>query len=306
MVKYFLFLLINLFYMTTFGQQPVANFSISSDSICQGECITVINNSSGNPTLYLWTLTGANPPTYQGENPGEICFNSSGSFNIYLEASNSFGSSTTSPQIVVVTSIPSVIATISDTLNGSFIEILDTTIDMYQSAYLWAEGLPSGGSLFWAPSGNIEDSISVSNGDSLTVNPFYTTYYVASYTINGCTATDTVLVNVNYVYENLITVPNSFSPNGDNKNDLLRVLTNIDSDDNFTNGFEEGGAIAEMDFKIYNHAGQLVFRTTDPHEGWDGKFKGEPENPASYVYILDYRLINGISASLNGNVTLFR
>ena len=308
MVKYFLFFFIFLFYLTTFGQQPVANFSISSDSICQGECITVINNSSGNPTLYSWILTGANPPSYQGENPGEICFNSSGSFSISLTASNSFGSSTTTPQIVVVTSIPSVGATIIDTLNGSFPiipiveggpEIPDTTIDMYQSAYLLAVGLPSGGSLFWAPSGTI-------NGDTCIVNPFYTTYYVASYTLNGCTATDTVLVNVNYVYENLITVPNSFSPNGDNKNDLLRVLTNIDSDDNFTNGFEEGGAIAEMDFKIYNHAGQLVFRTTDPHEGWDGKFKGEPENPASYVYILDYRLINGISASLNGNVTLFR
>jgi gliding motility-associated-like protein len=304
MIRYFLFPLFLLFCITTWSQQPIPNFSISSNSICQGDCITIINNSS-NGTSFSWSFIGANPSFYQGENPGEICFNSPGSFNISLTVSNSIGSISSS-QIINVTAIPTVSATISDTLNGSFIEIPDTTIDMYQSAYLWAEGLPSGGSMFWAPSNNIDDSISVSNGDSLTVNPFYTTYYVVNYTLNGCTATDTVLVNVNYVYDNHISVPNSFSPNGDNKNDFLRVLTNIDADDNFTNGFREGGAIAELDFKIYNHAGQLVFRTTDPHEGWDGKFKGEPENPASFVYILDYRLINGISASLNGNVTLFR
>lgn len=304
-MKHFLFSLSFLFYLSLFGQQPISNFSISSNSICQGECITVINNSSGNPTSYTWSFIGATLSGYQGENPGEICFNSSGSFNISLTASNTFGSSSNS-QIINVTSIPTVIATLSDTLNGNFIEILDTTIDMYQNAYLWAEGLPSGGSIFWAPSGNSDDSISVSNGDSLTVNPFYTTYYVVNYTVNGCSASDSVLVNVNYVYKNHITVPNSFSPNGDNKNDLLRVLTNIDADNNFTNGFEEGGAIAELDFKIYNHTGQLVFRTTDPHEGWDGKFKGKPENPATFVFVLDYRLINGISESLNGNVTLFR
>ena len=101
-------------------------------------------------------------------------------------------------------------------------------------------------------------------------------------------------------------MPNAFSPNGDGENDFLKILTNVDSDNNFINGFIEGGAIVEMNFEIFNRFGQLVFRTTDPHEGWDGNFKGKPMNPAVFVYRLDYLLINGLSASLNGNVTLYR
>jgi gliding motility-associated-like protein len=103
-----------------------------------------------------------------------------------------------------------------------------------------------------------------------------------------------------------VSVPNAFSPNSDGKNDVLKVLTNVDSDNNYANGFIEGGAIVEMNFEVYNRFGQLVFRTTDPHEGWDGNFKGKPMNPAVFVYKLDYRLINGLSATLNGNVTLYR
>jgi gliding motility-associated-like protein len=220
-----------------------------------------------------------------------------------LTASNTFGTVSTS-QTITVTGLPSVAATLSDTTNGNYVEIPDTLINMYEEAYLWAEGTPTGGELMWYPSGVISDGFLVNNGDSVVVNPFYDTYYVVSYTINGCTAYDTVLVNVSY--QEVVQVPNSFSPNGDGVNDFLKVLTNVDADNNYANGFVEGGAIAEIDFRVYNRYGLLVFRTSDPHEGWDGTFKGKPENPATFVYTVDYRLINGRSSNLKGNVTLFR
>ena len=104
----------------------------------------------------------------------------------------------------------------------------------------------------------------------------------------------------------IVSLPNSFSPNGDGQNDYFRVLTNVDSDQNFSNGFYEGGAIVEVDFRIYDRYGQMIFRTTDPHEGWDGNYRGKPVNPATYSYLLEYRLIDGVSKLLKGNVTLFR
>ena len=71
-------------------------------------------------------------------------------------------------------------------------------------------------------------------------------------------------------------------------------------------GFVEGGAIVEMDLQVFNRYGQLVFHSTDPNEGWDGTFKGKALNPATFVYKIDYRLINGLSNSFTGNVTLYR
>lgn len=204
--------------------------------------------------------------------------------------------------------------TLSDTTAGAYVEINDTTINMYQNAYLYAEGTPVGGDLYWYPSGVVSDSIlgcaSCVAGDSLTVNPFFTTNYVATYTLNGCSVSDTVLVTVNFASQVLVELPNSFSPNGDGENDFFRVLTNVDEDQNFTNntnnGFQEGGAIAELDLRVYNRYGQMVFRTTNPHEGWDGTFKGKPLNPATYTYILNFRTIDGRSDDRSGNVTLFR
>jgi gliding motility-associated-like protein len=213
-----------------------------------------------------------------------------------------------------VNTTPTLNVTLSDTTAGAYVEINDTTINMYQNAYLFAEGTPAGGNLYWNPSGVVSDSIlgcaPCIAGDSLTVNPFFTTNYVATYTLNGCSVSDTVLVTVNFAAQVKVELPNSFSPNGDGENDFFRVLTNVDKDQNFTNnttnGFQEGGAIAEIDLRVFNRYGQMVFRTTNPHEGWDGTFKGKPLNPATYTYILNFRTIDGRSDERSGNVTLFR
>ena len=50
----------------------------------------------------------------------------------------------------------------------------------------------------------------------------------------------------------------------------------------------------------------MIFRTTDPHEGWDGTYKGKDVNTATYYYMLEYRLIDGVSKLIEGDVTLFR
>jgi gliding motility-associated-like protein len=291
-------------FSNSIAQAPTATFGVSENSVCAGECIEIENTSQNAATSWVWSFgAGATPSSYSGPDPGPVCFPVAGTYTITLTASNTFGTVSTS-QTITVTALPSVSATLSDTTNGVYVEIPDTLINMYQEAYLWAEGVPVGGELIWYPSGVSADGFTVNNGDSVVVNPFYDTYYVVSYSINGCTAYDTVLVNVNY--QEVVQVPNSFSPNGDGVNDFLKVLTNVDADNNYSNGFVEGGAIAEIDFRVYNRYGILVFKTSDPHEGWDGTFKGKPENPATFVYTIDYRLINGRSSNLKGNVTLFR
>jgi gliding motility-associated-like protein len=88
-----------------------------------------------------------------------------------------------------------------------------------------------------------------------------------------------------------IGVPNSFSPNDDSKNDVL-----------FVNGL----GITTMVFKVYNRYGQLVFESDDQNIGWDGKVNGEPLNPATFAWTLEYVLVNGQGGKMNGNVTLLK
>src|SRR5690606_25210461 len=57
----------------------------------------------------------------------------------------------------------------------------------------------------------------------------------------------------------LVDVPSGFSPNGDGVNDIVYV---------------RGFSIKEMDFKIFNRWGELVFESYNQENGWDGTYKG--------------------------------
>jgi gliding motility-associated-like protein len=88
-----------------------------------------------------------------------------------------------------------------------------------------------------------------------------------------------------------IGVPNAFSPDGDGVNDFLFVY---------------GLGIETLDFKVYNRWGQLVFETNDRNRGWDGTFKGVPQEMDAYAWIATATFITGSSKTLKGNVTLVR
>jgi gliding motility-associated-like protein len=71
-------------------------------------------------------------------------------------------------------------------------------------------------------------------------------------------------------------LPNVFSPNGDNVNDVF-ISKNL------------GNVIERVDMKIYNRYGQLVYETQDPAINWSGNFlSSENKVPSGvYYYICD-------------------
>lgn len=75
---------------------------------------------------------------------------------------------------------------------------------------------------------------------------------------NESAKTNKVCVDNCPIYE----LPNVFTPNGDNANDLF---TPIKKNSKFTYRF-----IDHVEFKVFNRWGQLLFETTDPQLNWDG------------------------------------
>ena len=94
-------------------------------------------------------------------------------------------------------------------------------------------------------------------------------------------------------------VPNLFSPNGDNNNDLLHIY---------------GWSVDEIDFRVYDRWGELIFQSTNPNIstpgsptwGWDGTFKGVELNSAVFVYTLEVTYMDGREQVQHGNITLIR
>jgi len=93
--------------------------------------------------------------------------------------------------------------------------------------------------------------------------------------------------------EPYIFVPNTFSPNNDGVNDVLRVRV-----------YEE--FLLDLEFVIYNRWGQEVFKTTDISVGWDGTFKGEQMPVDSYGFYLRVGCIDGEVFKKSGSVNLLK
>lgn len=85
----------------------------------------------------------------------------------------------------------------------------------------------------------------------------------------GCR--DSICKELYIKHEVLVYVPNSFTPNKDDINDLFIPVTEGLRDENYQ-------------FLIYNRWGELVFSTSNKQEGWNGTFKGKKVQDEVYVW----------------------
>lgn len=107
------------------------------------------------------------------------------------------------------------------------------------------------------------------------VPPVRARNYTASLVVQnmrGCYDTAYQLIRVlNTCY---IAVPTAFTPNGDGINDYLYPL----------NAYKA----VNLEFRVFNRLGQLVFETRDWTRKWDGTFHGVPQPMGAYVWFLRY------------------
>jgi len=105
----------------------------------------------------------------------------------------------------------------------------------------------------------------------------------------GCS--DTISKTI-YVSNGLVLfVPNTFTPNGDNKNDVFNVLAlNYDI----------------FELNIYNSYGANLFTTTDPTIGWNGTYKERYVQEGTYVVTLFAVDVFGRVYNRNKNILLIK
>lgn len=80
---------------------PVANFSISNNVICAGDCVNFTDLSTNSPTAWNWDFSPNQPTTSTAQNPSSICYTAPGVYQVTLIVSNNDGNDTTTQQIIV-------------------------------------------------------------------------------------------------------------------------------------------------------------------------------------------------------------
>ena len=149
------------------------------------------------------------------------------------------------------------------------------------------EGFSEFNNYNWAPSEGLSD-VSISSPIAQPLNT--TVYSLTATSPNGCTAIDTMRVDVTKIFK--LVIPNAFSPNGDGRNDQIGLHTK---------------GIRELEiFRIYNRWGQMVFETNDLQGRWDGSFKDIPQELGVFVYYAVGITYEGNEFFEKGNITLLR
>jgi PKD repeat protein len=85
---------------------PVASFTGTPTTLCEGESVTYTNTSTGSPTSYAWVFNGGTPATSTATNP-TVVYNTAGSHTVELTATNGAGSNTsTLTNYITVNALP--------------------------------------------------------------------------------------------------------------------------------------------------------------------------------------------------------
>ncbi|MES2798746.1 MAG: PKD domain-containing protein [Bacteroidota bacterium] len=122
------------------------------------------------------------------------------------------------------------------------------------------------GAYIWGPT----ELVSCVVCPSITTSPNQNTSISVSYTDeNGCSASDTVKI----YYDPVIYIPNTFTPDGDERNNGFRL---------------EGGNIKAFELLIFNRWGQLLYTITDFEDYWDGTYNGLMCQDGTYTWKLSY------------------
>jgi len=108
---------------------------------------------------------------------------------------------------------------------------------------------------------------------------------------NNCVGRDTIRIVQKICMEGVY-IPTAFTPNNDNLNDLFKPLV--------------FGVVKSYEFSIFNRYGELIFHSTEPNKGWDGKWRGAPQSANNYVWICTYQLEGETPKVEKGMVMLIR
>jgi gliding motility-associated-like protein len=238
---------------------PVLSFIKRDSLLCPGKTITL--NALTGFINYQWQ-DGTSGGTYVITKPG-----------LYKVTATNYCGNISSDSILV---------TNSDT---SLNIISSQTICLYDTAFIV---LPNDvTNVLWQPNTN-----SLLNNKTLSLYPQQNTVYtINAERMPNCTLTKQTAVVIKVCPQTFF-IPNSFTPNNDNRNDVFKPSVSL--------------PLAFYHMQIFNRYGQNVFETSNQYNGWDGMYKGRRQPIEGYIYQCSYRFNNATQKIINGYFILLR
>lgn len=260
---------------------PVVTFTVDNPTGCAPLTATVTNTSVPVGTNCQWTIDGA-PVAGASCASFTQTFNNPGCYDIGLTVSDANGCTSSGSVNDMICVIADPVAdftwgpTDATVLNPM---ILFTNTSTGAVSYSWDFG---------------------DGGTSTAVNPSHVfpdssaTYTVCLGVANAAGCTDSICQTVIIYDEFIVYVPNTFTPDGDGKNDIFLPIVS-------------GHDPLSFEFYIFDRWGELIFESHSNQVGWDGTHKAQMAKQDVYVWKLKVKAANGgDKKEFYGHVTLLK
>ncbi len=246
---------------------PIPTPAIAADTLQVCEGSAITLSVTQPFTTYLWST---------GDTTNSIAVTQSGTYTVTVTNANGCDGSASSPQVSVVSALAFTVFPKDESIELGGSVTLGADIDLNGSNV---------SSYFWTPN----QFISCTNCPSPVVTPPADQLYTLEVTsADGCPSSDSLQVRV--ILPDAYAIPSAFSPNEDGKNDRFFIL--------------KASGVSVKEFKVFNRWGQMVHNNAA--QGWDGTFKGEPQELGVYSYLFVLQLFDGREVKESGDVTLVR
>lgn len=247
-----------------------------NDSVCKNVPfpVTASANFPGVTMTYAWAPSAAVTP---GSSPSEVYYTLQSNSWIYVTATTNLGCSVQDSLYIYVGNVN---GNVNATASPTYLVSGQTTT---------LSATPGGYNYSWTPTTGVSNP----HAQTTTATVSETTVYQVKVTDGICEKSDTVKVItlVTLCDNRYVFVPNAFSPNGDNQNDILYVRSAI---------------ATTIEFRVFDRWGELIFESENTNDGWDGTFRGRKVDPDVYDYYLRAVCDDGQEHIVKGNITLIR
>ncbi|WP_343747759.1 PKD domain-containing protein [Fluviicola sp.] len=261
---------------------PQIDFAADITAGCSPLVTRLTNESTGNLTNCQWTLSDGS--VYNGCGSVDVTLTNPGCYDVTLTVSTPEGCTNTGTEPAFLCVYPNPIADFD--INPAEVEISNTFVNFFNHSY-----------------GAVNYQWDFSDGGtSLLENPthvfpdqeaaYYDVYLIAI-SSDGCrdTVSKTVHVGEDLIYY----VPNAFSPDGDEFNNVFQPV--------LTAGFDT----RSYHLQIFNRWGELIFESLDYEQGWDGTYHGEVLLDGTYIWKIKVKSkASDKKTELKGHVTLLK
>jgi gliding motility-associated-like protein len=273
------------FNLDCFVDQP-AQIQPSFDSDILSGCSPLVveffNTSDANFNCE-WTF--GDSLSFSGCEDVVITFDTGGVYDVQLTAFDANGcfNNITVNDYITVFQTPVASFTASPSLlfpESPFTNILNTSSDC--EFYIWNMGVGDPDEMYFEP-GEYEYPSNIAD-----------TFLITLYAISSEGCADTAYQEIYFNNNPFYYVPNTFIPDGDNKNEIWTpVFSNLSN-------------VKKYSVQVFNRWGEMVFESNDPTFGWNGTYNGNNCQDGSYIWKLQFTWYDKKIYNTSGHVNLLR